>query len=283
MKTLNNSFLELFVRELQIRNFSPRTIQTYTELLQLLSRDTGLPLENITVNDFKEYLRNRIMVDRVSASTVNQIISAFKHLQTEVLNRKWEDFKIQRPRRPKKLPEILSKQEVQQLLSTPKNIKHKTILVLGYACGLRKMEVLNLKPGDIDSGQMRIRVRQGKGKKDRFTLLSEKTLHLLREYYKLYRPKTYLFEPQGNPGNRLSEGSITAMIKRSAKDSRIKKRISFHTLRHCFATHLLENGANIKLIQQLLGHRSLKTTMLYLHLADTRATSIVSPVEDFNI
>lgn len=282
MKNLNVKSLELLKRELQLRNYSPRTIHTYIELLQILSRATRLPIELVTVEDFKKYLHHRIIVDQVSTSTVNQLISAFKLLQTEVYSKKWEDFKIKRPRRDKKLPAVLSKQEVFKLLTTPKNLKHKTLLTLGYSAGLRKMEVLNLQPKDIDSARMRIIVKQGKGKKDRHTILSEKMLKLLRDYYKLYRPQTYLFEPQGNPGCKLSERTVNAIVKRNAKDAGIEKTVSFHTLRHCFATHLLESGCNLKIIQQLLGHNSLKTTMVYLHVADINPTSIVSPVDEFN-
>jgi len=211
------------------------------------------------------------------------LIGVYKIVQVDILKRDWETIKVKRPRRTKKLPVVLSKQEVQALINTTANIKHKAILMLAYSAGLRLNEILHIKPSAIDSARMQVHVVQGKGKKDRYTILSGKALDILRQYYKLVRPARYLFEPQGHKGEHLSEQTLNSIIKASAAKAGLKKQISFHTLRHCFATHLLENGVNLRLIQQFLGHTSLKTTAIYLHLANIEIASVVSPLDNMDV
>ena len=155
--------------------------------------------------------------------------------------------------------------------------------MLTYSAGLRLQELQNIKPSAIDSARMQVHVVQGKGKKDRYSLLSIKTLEILRFYYKLEKPSCFLFESQLKKGQKLSETSLGNIVKKSAKKAGIKKQVSFHTLRHCFATHLLENGVNLRLIQQLMGHVSLKTTAGYLHLANINPASVVSPLDSMDI
>ena len=279
MNNQNNSFENLLSKEMQIRNYSPRTIVTYCKLLCHLEKELGKSLYEITTEDFKSRLHFIITQKGVSTSTVNQLISAFKIFYVDVCQREWEDFRVKRPRREKKLPVVLSLDEVQRLISVTNNIKHRAILMLAYSAGLRLMEVLQIKPKDIDSQRMQIRVIQGKGKKDRYTILSQKTLETLRTYYKLERPTEFLFEPNGNKGKALSETTLNHIVKKSAQKAGIKKDISFHTLRHCFATHLLESGVNIRQIQQFLGHTSLKTTAIYLHVAQINTDSFTSPLD----
>ena len=238
---------------MQLRNYSPRTVHSYIELLSKVECDLAFPLDSITNQQLKDYLHQRITNEKISVSLVNQTISAFKILQVDVLGREWEQFKIRRPRREKKLPVVLSTGEVERLIAVTQNIKHRAILALAYSAGLRRQETQMIKPADIDSARMLIRVVQGKGKKDRHTILSPKVLDLLRTYYKFQRPKTFLFESQGKKGVKLSDQTLNQIVKNSAAKAGIKKNVSFHTLRHCFATHLLEKGVNIRIIQEFMG------------------------------
>jgi len=282
----NNSILvSHFIKELELRNYSRISIKTYTELLCVLENRVNDDLSKISVVDFKKFLYHKMMIEKVSISYINQSISAFKLLQTSVLNREWEQFKIQRPRREHKLPVVLSVSEVEKIIAVTTNIKHKAILMLAYSAGLRKMETIQIKPSAIDSERMQVHVVQGKGKKDRYTILSPKVLAFLRVYYKLEKPSVYLFEAQGHKGKPLADRTIDAIIKKSALKAGIKKNISFHTLRHSFATHLLEQGVNLRLIQSFLGHNSLKTTSVYLHVANINPSSVISPLDamEFNV
>jgi len=271
-------------REMQYRNYSMRTVETYTELLDVLERVIApIPLSDLPPEAFKEYLYDRVHKDKISTSLVNQFISAWKILQLDVLGRAYETIKIKRPRREKKLPVILSQQEVEALIKATQNIKHRALLMLTYSAGLRRQELQFMKPSAIDSEQMRVHVVQGKGKKDRFTLLSPKVLEYLRMYFKIERPKVYLFETQIKKGSPLSEQTLNSIIKNSARKAGIKKRVSFHTLRHCFATHLLEQGVSLRLIQDFLGHVSIHTTAIYLHLANIKTSGIISPLDSMDI
>ena len=262
-------------REMQYRNYSMRTVETYTEFLEVLERTFApVPLAEISTERFKDYLYQRVSKDKISTSLVNQFISAWKILQGDVLRRDYTSIQVKRPRREKKLPVVLSQQEVESLIKATRNIKHKALLMLTYSAGLRRQELQYMKPSAIDSKQMRVHVVQGKGRKDRFTLLSPKVLEYLRMYFKIERPKVYLFETQIKKGHPLSEQTLNCIIKNSVRKAGIKKRVSFHTLRHCFATHLLEQGVNLRLIQDFLGHRSLKTTAIYLHLANIKTSGI---------
>jgi integrase/recombinase XerD len=283
MENNQNNYIEQLVLEMQYRNYSNRTINTYSELLRHIEKSIRLPVDRITGEQLKQYLNLRIAQDSISVSTINQCISAYKILQADVLKRDWESIRIKRPRRTLKLPVVLSQSEIESLINATKNIKHKAILMLAYSSGLRMQEVQTIKPSAIDSQRMTVHVVQGKGKKDRYTLLSAKTLDILRIYYKMYRPKSYLFESQGRKGQFLSDSTLSAIVKKNAVKAGIKKNVSFHTLRHCFATHLMEKGVNLKLVQQFLGHTSLKTTSIYLHLAEINLGNVASPLDFMNI
>ena len=268
---------------MQLRNYSPRSVQTYSELLSKIEGDLALSLDTVSIQQFKDYLHQRIINGKISVSLINQSISAFKILQVDVLGREWEQFKIRRPRREKKLPVVLSIGEVEKLISVTQNLKHRAILALAYSAGLRRQEVQLIKPLDIDSARMQVHVVQGKGKKDRHSILSTKALDLLRTYYKIERPKTFLFESQGKKGVKLADQTLNCIIKKSAAKAGIKKRVSFHTLRHCFATHLLEKGVNLRIIQEFMGHVSLKTTAVYLHLVNIQPSNVSSPLDSMDI
>lgn len=283
MKSSDLMLIQRVIREMQIRNYSERSIQCYTSILSKIVNHFDIPITQLSRSQVKDYLHQRIVVDKISTSTVNQTISAYKILQEDVLGKSWESFKIKRPRRDKKLPIVLSLEEVEGLISSTLNLKHKALLALAYSSGVRREEAQQLKVSNIDSSRMRIHVTNGKGRKDRYTILSNKALELLRTYYKASRPSVYLFESSYKKGGFLSASSLNNIVKNSAKKAGIQKRISFHTLRHTFATHLLEAGVNIKLIQQLLGHSSIKTTMVYLHIANIEPGSITSPLDDLDI
>jgi site-specific recombinase XerD len=278
-----SQLIEQLIYEMQLRNYSPRTIRTYGIVMTKLEKFSGCALDKITLIQFKDYLHRLITVENISVSLVNQYLSAFKILQVDVFKRDWEHFKIKRPRREKKLPVVLSVEEVERLISAATNLKHKAILMLAYSSGMRRQEVQKIKPSSIDSARMQVHVVQGKGKKDRYTILSIKALEVLRTYYKAERPLTFLFEPMGRKGRPMAEQTMAHIVKNNARKAGIKKNISFHTLRHSFATHLLEQGVNLRLIQQFMGHVSLKTTAGYLHLTHIDASSVVSPLDSMNI
>lgn len=282
METENISCVERLRKELELRNYSPRSIKTYCETVTCLEQRLGKPASAIPQDEFKEYLYRYYVRTNLSPSAINQTISAFKILQTDVLGKEWTDFKIKRPRRQKKLPFVLSVDQVEKLIAATTNIKHRALLMLTYSAGLRKMEVLQLTPKCIDSQRMQVRVQQGKGKKDRYSVLAQKTLETLRLYYRLHRPQHYLFETQLQKGKPLAERTLDQIVKKSAVKAGLSTEISFHTLRHCFATHLLEKGTNLRIIQQLLGHNSLKTTAIYLHVSKFEMTAVKSPLDDMD-
>jgi integrase/recombinase XerD len=275
------SLRERMVQEMQIRNYSSSTVKNYVACISALSKYYNLSPDKITVDQFKEFLYYLISVKKYATSTINHQIGAYKILVQDVLGKNWEDFKIKRPRREKKLPVVLSKDEVKELLDSITNIKHKCILSLAYSSGLRRSEVLALRPKDIDSGRMQIRVECGKGNKTRYTVLSKDLLPLLRYYYIHYKPKTYLFEGQ-KKGTKYSETSMEEILKKNLAKTTIRKDVCLHTLRHSFATHLLEQGTNLKIIQMLLGHNSLKTTSVYLHVTKFDPSTLCSPFDSLN-
>jgi site-specific recombinase XerD len=271
------------IREMQIRNYSERTVTTYVSLLSRLAKFYNHPVDQISIDQLKDYLHHRITNDKVSVAVVNQTISAYRILQKDVLNRDWEPVKVKRPRLEKKLPVVLSLDEIASLLNKTVNLKHRAIIALAYSSGMRRSEVKTIMPGHIDSERMRIHVVKGKGKKDRYTLLAQKTLELLKLYYRFEKPSTYLFEPRGKKNECLSDTTLNNIVKHAASRADLKKNISFHTLRHSFATHMLEKGINLRIIQQFMGHTSIKTTSVYLHIAQINPNSIASPLDSMDI
>jgi len=276
MNTLRSKYLQ----EMQIRNYSPRTIRTYVSCLKSLSLFYGQPPDTISIDQIKEYLHHLIVNNHASTSLINQTISAVKVLHQGVLDLEWNSLKLKRPRREKRLPIVLSRNEINNLLTVTTNLKHKAILTIAYSAGLRMSELLNLKIQDIDSNRMQIRVCLGKGKKDRYTILSKTTLDLLRKYYKSYRPKDWLFEGfSHNEYKQYSSTSVQKILKKACKKAKITKHIYLHCLRHSFATHLLEQGVSIQIIQQILGHSNARTTCIYLHVQQYSLANIQSPLD----
>jgi site-specific recombinase XerD len=227
------------------------------------------------INNYLMYLVKR----NVSASYQNQAINAVKFYFEKVLGQQRKYYQIDRPFQDKKLPSVLSIEEVKSIIESIDNLKHKCIIQLIYSAGLRISELINLKIRDIDKDRKQIFIRGGKGKKDRQTVLSDKILPELRIYYKKYQPKEYLFE--GQLGGAYSERSIQLILQEAMRKANIKKQATIHTLRHSFATHLLEAGTDLRYIQSLLGHSSSKTTEVYTHITTKGFNQIKSPLDNF--
>lgn len=213
-----------------------------------------------------------------SHSFVNQAVSSIKFLTSQIPHNENIRLKIPRPKKEKKLPAVLSKEEIWIILNSVENEKHKTILFTMYSSGLRVSEVVRLEVNNIDSTRMMIRVKQGKGRKDRYTLLSKHGLEQLRNYYKRYKPKRWLFEG-GKENSHITERTVQKMFCTACEKAKIKKDISTHVLRHSFATHLLEQGVDLRYIQELLGHSSSKTTEIYTHVSRNNLANITNPLD----
>jgi site-specific recombinase XerD len=236
-------------------------------------------LVNITTVQINSYILNLIKSKNISISQQNQRINALKFYYEKVLGRKKEYYEIHRPRKENKLPKVLSKNEIKRIFEVTNNLKHKCILMLIYSAGLRRSELLNLTFNDIDSERMVIHIYEAKGKKDRISLLSDNLLQLLRQYYKEYRPNKYLFE--GQNGGKYSASSVANILKKAARKAGIRKTVTPHMLRHSFATHLLEQGTDLRYIQELLGHASSKTTEIYTDVSKKAIDKIKNPIDDF--
>ena len=272
--------IEKFKQWLRSKRYSESTLINYSEALKsFLVFYREKPIAEITNEDVIIYNNDYILKNNLSASYQNQITNAIKLYFKTIKNIKIEVDKIHRPKRAKLLPNVLSKEEVKQILNAHSNIKHKTMLSLIYSCGLRRGELLNLKPADIDSKRGIVIIRQSKGKKDRIAPLSPKILEMLREYYIGYKPKTWLFEGQNN-NTKYDERSLSNVLKQALTKSRISKPVSLHWLRHSYATHLLESGTDLRYIQELLGHSSSKTTEIYTHVSTKSLQQIKSPFDD---
>jgi integrase/recombinase XerD len=271
-----------FMKTLTLKNYSPNTIRTYRSMLQeFLVYYQKLDPIRITEEQIRDYLLYLIEERKVSISYQNQSINAIKFYYEKVLGRPVRTYFVQRPKKEKILPNVLSEQEVLLILNNTDNIKHKAILSLIYSAGLRRGELINMKINDIDSKRMYVIIRQGKGRKDRYSILSEKVLDLLRRYVKQYKPAEWLFE--GQYGGQYGASSIQHILKDAVAVSKIRKRVTVHTLRHSFATHLLERGTDIRYIQELLGHQSSKTTEIYTHMTQRGLGKIKSPLDSFDI
>jgi site-specific recombinase XerD len=235
----------------------------------------------ITGEQIRDYLLYLLDKRKISISYQNQSINAIKFYYEQVLGRPVRTYYIQRPKKERTLPNVLSEQEVIRILKCTDNLKHKAILSLIYSAGLRLGELINLTIYDIASDRNIIIVRQAKGKKDRTSVLSKKVLQLLREYYKKYKPRKWLFE--GQFGEQYSSTSVQKVFRMAKQKAGIKKKATIHTLRHSFATHLLERGTDLRYIQSLLGHQSSKTTEIYTHITKRGLDKITSPLDNLDI
>ena len=255
-----------YLLKIELKKYSNSTVKNYVHSFEkFINHYKDRDLISIDENDIKLYLQ-KLVKEEKSNSFINMSINAIKFYYEMVIGMPNRFYSIERPRKEFKLPKVLSKEEIILIIKKTNNIKHKCIISLLYSSGLRRNELLNLKLNNIDSKRMVIRVNQAKGNKDRFTVLNKSVLDDLRKYFKIYKPKTYLFE---NPvtGNKYSCSSVLQIVVKSAKKAGIKERVTPHMLRHSFATHLLEDGTDIRYIQLLLGHNSTKTTEIYTHVA----------------
>ena len=277
----NNEQLAALIRfdeELLLMNYSINTRKNYrSDFLRFLNYYNGLSPQEITSEQIREYMLHGIKEEKISASATNGRINAIKFYFEKVLKQERRVYDLPRPKKPNKLPNILSEDEVYRLLAALENIKHRAILYLAYSAGFRISEVVNLKLTDIDSERMLIHIRNAKGYKDRYVSLSPVLLENLRLYFVKYKPKVYLFE--GQYGETYSVRSIQEIFKNAKQLANIKKPASFHSLRHSFATHLLEAGTDIRYIQNMLGHASLKTTEIYTHVSRKSLGTIESPLD----
>lgn len=270
---------ELKLRELR---YSENTIKSYTDMFrEFINYHFRHDIDKIDEPTIIAYLRYLVMERKISESYQNVAINAIKFYYERVLGGNRKFYFLERPSKEKSLPTILSEQEIKNLLICMNNLKHKAILMIGYSAGLRVSEIVNLKLSDIDSDRMQVRVSDSKGNKDRYTILSVKALEVLREYYKEYKPKEWLFEGRGR--DHYSVSSAQAILKDAAGLAKIKKPITIHTLRHSFATHLLEHGTDLRYIQYLLGHENVKTTEIYTHISTRMINQIKSPLDNLDL
>jgi integrase/recombinase XerD len=264
--------------DMRLRRFSPKTIACYLACMKGVARHFRKSPAELVDEEIRAYLHHLMEERKVSQSVLVQTYSALKFFFEKTLQKQWNVFRIPRCKQRRKLPGVLTREEVELILSATKNLKHRAILMTIYSAGLRIGEVTRLKVSDIDSGRMMIRVNEGKGLKDRYTLLGERNLEMLRCYWKAYRPLEWLF-PGRNASCPVSTSAIQRVFKTSLEKAGIKKKASVHTLRHCFATHLLESGTDLYYIQRLLGHKSAGTTSVYLHITGKDIGKIKSPID----
>ncbi|MBO6536002.1 MAG: tyrosine-type recombinase/integrase [Balneolaceae bacterium] len=277
-----HDLLSKYKHQLILKNFSDQIVSSYLSCIHLFLRYvSNNKLTEVTGEDLRVYFSFCKTELKYSYSTMKQHLASVRFLYHHVLNKPIDfDFNI-KMKKPSTIPEVLSIEEVQRFLNTFTNLKHKAIFTLCYSAGLRIGEILNLKISDIDSNRMQIRIHQAKGKKDRYSLLSPKVLEILRQYVKVHSPKEYLFE--GQHGGKYSSSSIQSLMRKHRKLANIKKKATPHTLRHSFATHLLDNGTDIRFIQELLGHAHISTTQIYTHVTNRSVKEIQSPIEKLQI
>ena len=258
---------------------SSSTITTYTNFIADFLLFVGKrPLESIDNTLIQRFVERLVINKGYSISSHRQLISAIKHFGERFTLSGIEVTTLQRPKRQKRLPIVLSQQEVIALLRSTANLKHRMALALIYSAGLRISELLKLRTADIDQGRQQIRIHQAKGRKDRYVILAESIVPLLQNYLATYRPSDYLIE--GIDGGPYSAQSVRNFLRRSCRKAGIKKRITPHTLRHSYATHLIENGVGLRYVQELLGHAKPETTMIYTHIAKKDLLQIRSPLDD---
>lgn len=267
-----NDKINKFKRELMVRKYSYNTVETYCSCLKVIFDNCG---ENPTIDSVKDYL---LTIE--NRNYHKQIVATFRNYCLFVLGLKLNLQDIPYPRKEQKLPEIFSQQEMSLLISHPKNLKHQAIICLLYGGGLRVGELINLKITDIDSSRMVINVRAAKNNKDRQVMLDQSLLELLRDYVREYKPSTYLFN--GQKKGQYSERSVNELLKYWSLKAGIKKGIHAHLLRHSFATHLLDAGTDMSIIQKLLGHSNIKTTELYAKVSTNLISQVKSPLSSIS-
>lgn len=270
--------LESMEQQIILKGFSEKTRTAYlghaSRFLQVIKKDP----RSISRDDIRSYLATLLEERKRSHAYVSQALSSIKFLFKHVLRQNIDSMDIPRPKKENKLPQVLSQAEVAKVLSTVKNIKHRAILILTYSAGLRVSEVAKLTLNDLHPDRKLIRIKQGKGKKDRYSLLSDTAMGVLNEYISYYKPQKWLFSGE-DPETHVSERTVQVIFKNTLAKAGIKKDLSVHSLRHSFATHLLESGTDLRYIQELLGHKSSKTTEIYTHVSNKDLGRILNPLD----
>lgn len=269
---------EQMMQDLQLKGITPRTQKKYLREIGIMADYFDKPLEELGEKEVKEYLVHMIQTRKLSRGTYRCYVAGIKFLYKTTLNREEVVEKIHYPKAKKTLPVVLDLAEVRTMLSVMENLKHRALLTITYSAGLRVSEAAKLKVTDIDSKRMMVRVQQGKGRKDRYSLLSQTALEVLRQYWRQYRPKDWLFEGQKD-GAPMCYTSIRNIFIEAKERAGITKPASVHTLRHSFATHLIEAGTSLHHVQLLLGHRSPTTTTVYLHVSKMNLAQVTSPLD----
>ena len=278
ISAVNRCAFENFINQLKLKAYSQNTIRTYsTEFAHLLKTLKNHPVDELSEQRLKNYFLYCIKIEEIKENHLNSRINAVKFYFEQVLHKPKMFFDIPRPKKPKLLPKMLTKSEIKRIFEHTENTKHLLMLQLSYGMGLRVSEIVNLKIEHINSENMLVLIAGAKGKKDRYTNLPESILQLLRNYYIQYRPKIYLFE--GQYGGAYTTRSVQSVFKQAMQRAKINKTIGVHGLRHSYATHLIESGADIRFLQELLGHNSLKTTQIYTHITDVSKSKIKSPLD----
>ena len=276
---VNQPALQRFIEALQLKSYSPNTLRTYrNEFAQLLYVLKTTPVDSLNSERLRSYFLYCVNTLNLSENTLHSRINAVKFYYEQVLKRDRFFVEIPRPKKKVILPNVLAISQIERLFAQLENLKHKTMIYLAYSAGLRVSEVVNLKVKDIQSDRMVINIKGAKGKKDRIVALSTGILELLRSYYTLYKPVDWLFEGQYK-GEPYSTRSLQSIFQRAKLSARIIQDVTFHSLRHSYATHLHEAGTDIKLIQELLGHNDLKTTLRYTHVSKRTLENIKSPFD----
>lgn len=271
---------DMMENELKIRGYSKKTQETYLRCMKNFIKFHNKSPDVLNPEDIKKYQVHLVNEKKVSWTVFNQSVCAIRFFYTTTLNNEWDIKHIPYQKKRKKLPDVLSKTEITQLLSAIDNIKHRAIAETLYSTGLRLQELLNLTYKDINSHRMSIRVKEGKGKKDRYVMLSKRLLATLRSYWAASDPKPHIyFFPGKNPEKPLHPRSVQLIIEQAGKKAGIRKKVTPHILRHSFGTHLLEDGRNIRGVQLLLGHRNLSTTAIYTHVAKNFINETPSPLD----
>jgi len=277
----NQRAFEIFIKTLQLKAYSKNTIKTYrTEFGVLLRLLGNRCVDELQEEHIKSYILFLLQKKGYSETQAHTAINAIKFYFEKVLSRPQIVVRIPRPKKPLQLPKVHATDQIRRIIQATNNEKHKTMLMLAYGSGLRLQEIINLKIADINSARMVIEVRRGKGKKDRQVVLSEKLLEQLRKYFIAYRPKTWLFE--GQHGAQYGYRSLQMVFSRAKTKAGVTVAGGIHTMRHSFATHLLENGTDLRVIQELLGHNSIKTTVRYTHVSQAQIRKVKSPLDQLD-
>ena len=282
-KSIQQKAIKDMIDQLTVKRYSDNTITVYKDQIsRFFAHYPQINPSDLTDENVKEYILHLLRKKKISLSYQKQVISSIKFYFEKILRRETKSYYFGIPKsKEQKLPMVLSKKEVKQIIDCTNNLKHKTILSTIYSAGLRLSEVVNMKIRNIDSERKLIYVRGGKGKKDRATILSIELLTLLRKYYQQYSPKVWLFE--GIDGGYYSKRSVQEIFYKALKKANIDKKVSVHSLRHSFATHLLEAGEDLRYIQKILGHNSSKTTEIYTHITKKGLSNIHSPLDDIDL